>query len=241
MFNLFKSSAWELIKQLDKISKFILLALFITSIICLAIFILKYFFFKRELASVKKLKFKIRNIRDFNDFVVLRKEFEGTLGGYFLEENLMELRKILEAKMKSSESSSSVGEKNILKIGLTENELESFNSGLDLSLSYVNSESEKYLPILSTSFTAGPLVGLLGTVWGLIHVFINIGQEKSADITVVGPGIAEALIVTLAGLVVAIPAMIFFHYFVSKHRRLEQDFIDVAELFYSSVKSVFSK
>lgn len=55
----------------------------------------------------------------------------------------------------------------------------------------------------------GPLLGLLGTIWGVMHVFIAI--QGSFDIKIIAPGIAEALITTLAGLFVAIPASIAYH------------------------------
>ncbi|HBS47853.1 TPA: hypothetical protein DEO28_00800 [Candidatus Dependentiae bacterium] len=242
MLNVFKSSAWELVAQTDKFSKLILIALLVVSVICLAIFIIKYFFYKNELAAVKVLKFKIKHIRDFNELISLRKEFEETLSGKFLEENLLELRKIIESKIKSAESELLNSEKiPTNKVTLTQEDLEDFSEVLDHSLSDINYESEKYLTFLSTSMTAGPLIGLFGTVWGLIHAFINISHEKVADIATVAPGIAEALIVTLVGLVVAIPAMIFFHYFVSKHRRLEQEFIDIADFFFLKIKQTFSK
>lgn len=57
---------------------------------------------------------------------------------------------------------------------------------------------------------SSPLFGLLGTVWGIIHAFMGI--SSGGDLTAVAPGIAEALITTLAGLFVAIPALIFYHF-----------------------------
>ena len=62
--------------------------------------------------------------------------------------------------------------------------------------------------ILVTSANISPLIGLLGTVWGVMYSFINIGEYGSASIAVVAPGIAEALMTTIAGLCVAIPAMV---------------------------------
>ena len=61
--------------------------------------------------------------------------------------------------------------------------------------------------MLATTANASPLIGLLGTVWGVMYAFLNIGQTGSASIAVVAPGIAEALMTTIAGLLVAIPAM----------------------------------
>ena len=102
-------------------------------------------------------------------------------------------------------------------------------------------ESETYLPILGTSAAASPLVGLFGTVWGLIHAFVNISQEKSADIAVVAPGIAEALTTTLAGLIVAIPAMIAFNYFSNELRKQEQQLSHLTDRYLSILKQTYLK
>ena len=67
---------------------------------------------------------------------------------------------------------------------------------------------QKGMGILATAAGVSPLLGLLGTVWGIIYAFINIGQQGSASIDTVAPGVAEALITTLVGLSVAIPALV---------------------------------
>ncbi|MFC1561314.1 MotA/TolQ/ExbB proton channel family protein [Candidatus Latescibacterota bacterium] len=67
---------------------------------------------------------------------------------------------------------------------------------------------QKGMGILATTANVSPLIGLLGTVWGIMYSFINIGERGSVSIDVVAPGIAEALITTIAGLCVAIPAMV---------------------------------
>ncbi len=70
----------------------------------------------------------------------------------------------------------------------------------------------KYMGALATAANVSPLIGLLGTVWGIMYSFMNIGQEGTASIAVVAPGIAEALMTTIAGLCVAIPAMAGHNY-----------------------------
>jgi biopolymer transport protein TolQ len=65
--------------------------------------------------------------------------------------------------------------------------------------------------LLATAASVSPLLGLLGTVWGVMYSFLNIGQVGTASIAAVAPGIAEALMTTIAGLLVAIPAMAGFN------------------------------
>lgn len=83
-------------------------------------------------------------------------------------------------------------------------------------------QEDTYVPFLRTTAEVGTLLGLLGTIWGLIHSFLRISQEQSADIVTVAPGIAEALITTLIGLLVTIPALIFFHAISRKLSLFEQ-------------------
>ncbi|MDQ3556042.1 MAG: MotA/TolQ/ExbB proton channel family protein [Gemmatimonadota bacterium] len=64
--------------------------------------------------------------------------------------------------------------------------------------------------------TVSPLLGLLGTVLGVMHSFVGVAQTGSSSISAVAPGVAEALITTAAGLVVAIPAAIAFNYFTGR-------------------------
>ena len=62
----------------------------------------------------------------------------------------------------------------------------------------------------------GAFIGLFGTVWGIMNAFIGLSQVKSSSIQAVAPGISEALIATAAGLAAAIPAVIFYNYFLGR-------------------------
>lgn len=74
----------------------------------------------------------------------------------------------------------------------------------------------RHIPWLATFGSVGPLLGLLGTVLGVMNAFIGISAKGSGNISAVAPGIAEALIATVAGLAAAIPAVIAYNIFVSK-------------------------
>jgi biopolymer transport protein TolQ len=74
------------------------------------------------------------------------------------------------------------------------------------------------MTFLATTASACPFIGLFGTVWGIMQSFRAIGQSGSTSIAAVAPGISEALVNTAAGLAAAIPAMIFYNYFMGKVR-----------------------
>jgi biopolymer transport protein TolQ len=75
---------------------------------------------------------------------------------------------------------------------------------------------ESTLSFLATTGSASPFIGLFGTVWGIMDTFRGIGTRGSATLAVVAPGISEALIATAAGLAAAIPAVIFYNYYLNK-------------------------
>ena len=78
----------------------------------------------------------------------------------------------------------------------------------------------KFVPSLATIGSVSPLIGLLGTVLGVIDAFIGIATKGSGNIGAVAPGVAEALIATAAALSVAIPAVFGYNIFANRLNRL---------------------
>lgn len=77
---------------------------------------------------------------------------------------------------------------------------------------------EQYVSFLATTAAVAPFIGLFGTVWGILSAFMVIGKTGTSNLATVGPFIAEALVATAVGLFAAIPAVIFYNYFVGKIR-----------------------
>jgi biopolymer transport protein TolQ len=86
---------------------------------------------------------------------------------------------------------------------------------MDVTIQREIARLERYLLVLATVGSAGPFVGLFGTVWGIMTSFRAIAGQQTTSLAVVAPGIAEALFATAMGLVAAIPATIFYNKFVS--------------------------
>ena len=82
---------------------------------------------------------------------------------------------------------------------------------------------EKGMIILSTAVAGGPFIGLLGTVWGVMETFSGIARAHAASLTAMAPGVAGALIATVVGLFVAIPAMFAYNYMVTTVRAITQE------------------
>ena len=87
---------------------------------------------------------------------------------------------------------------------------------------------EKGMIILSTAVAGGPFIGLLGTVWGVMETFSGVAKANAATLTAMAPGVAGALIATVVGLFVAIPAMFAYNLMVTQIRGLTQELDDFA-------------
>ena len=101
------------------------------------------------------------------------------------------------------------------------------------------SEMERLLIFLSTTASTAPFLGLLGTVWGIMSSFLSMGAEGAASLDVVGPGIAEALVTTIAGLAAAIPALVGYNLLVRNVHRKET----IVDLFISRIieQTIFAR
>ena len=101
---------------------------------------------------------------------------------------------------------------------LTPTQLEAFKMVLWKEVSAERDLLGHYLPWLATIGSVGPLLGLLGTVMGMMDAFIGIASKGSGNIGAVAPGVAEALVTTVAGLAAAIPAVIAYNIYVNRVR-----------------------
>jgi len=100
---------------------------------------------------------------------------------------------------------------------------------------------EKYTTFLATTGSTAPFIGLFGTVWGIMTAFKGIGETGSASLSVVAPGIAEALIATAIGLVAAIPAVMGYNHFQNKIRVLVAQMDNFSTEFLNIVQRSFGR
>lgn len=87
---------------------------------------------------------------------------------------------------------------------------------LQIALSQQKLFLERNLGILGTMAASAPLVGLLGTVWGIMRAFHDMGSTGSAAPSVVAAGVAEALVTTAIGLIIAVPALMLYNHFARR-------------------------
>jgi biopolymer transport protein ExbB/TolQ len=98
---------------------------------------------------------------------------------------------------------------------------------------------EKGMIVLSTAVAGGPFIGLLGTVWGVMETFAGIARASSASLTAMAPGVAGALIATVTGLLVAIPAMFAYNFMVTTIRAITQELDGFATRYATQIEHVY--
>jgi biopolymer transport protein TolQ len=104
---------------------------------------------------------------------------------------------------------------------------------LDVAIAREVERLESQLLVLASVASAGPFVGLFGTVWGIMSSFRSIAASKNTSLAVVAPGIAEALFATAIGLFAAIPALIFYNILQGKVARSQARMESFADEFSS--------
>jgi biopolymer transport protein TolQ len=186
----------------------IIIVLFIISIVSLAILIKKLKDFKRAEIQNRSFLRRFRGRTSLAEFYEVRSKVAGPMRRIF-EEAYSEIRK--------AESDADAE-----SIKLTP----AISSAVKRTKMVEVHGFESHLVFIATVVTISPFLGLLGTVWGIMTAFMDIRTFGSAHINIVAPGIAEALITTVVGLCVAIPAVIFYNHLTNRAGKLT-DQLDV--------------
>jgi biopolymer transport protein TolQ len=108
-------------------------------------------------------------------------------------------------------------------ISVEMNSIDNIERALNRARDSESTKLESTLGFLATTGSASPFIGLFGTVWGIMDTFKGIGARGSATLAIVAPGISEALIATAAGLAAAIPAVIFYNYYINRVKTMTQE------------------
>jgi len=113
----------------------------------------------------------------------------------------------------------------------------SLNSALEMAAAVEIKQMKRFMNMLDTMVTVSPLLGIFGTVTGIIRSFEAMGAAGGQNPIAVSGGIAEALITTATGLMIAIPSVAFFNYFNSKI----EDAVHDMETYSTSLEIVYEK
>jgi len=193
------TSLWSFISNASPVVKFVLLILITTSIISWTLIIQRFFYFRQHLLNAKN--FENQFWSKGSDIFHIYSQQSPNLQPYFGLNSIFytgfkEFQRVVNSSKKYPPEAALASIKRAMQI-VTTQEITAF---------------EKHLNFLATVGSTSPYIGLFGTVWGIMSAFRALGiATGQATLTLVAPGIAEALIATAIGLFVAIPAVIAYN------------------------------
>ena len=201
------SNVLDLVLQAGPVAKVVLALLAVFSLVSLAIIFDKWFQVRRARSqTVQFLRAYREGRRPSVVFAAAKKLRESPLAQLYIaaHQEVSGISEVVEHVLDDPED------------GLGGDRLDAVHRAMRRASALEIARLERYLPFLATTASATPFIGLFGTVWGIMSSFHGIGQQGSANLAVVAPGISEALIATAMGLAAAIPAVIGYNFFVNR-------------------------
>jgi biopolymer transport protein ExbB/TolQ len=117
--------------------------------------------------------------------------------------------------------------------------MEHVKRSLETSVAQESLKLESGLILLAIAVSGAPFLGLLGTVWGVMSTFGHVAMQQSATLTAMAPGVAAALITTVAGLLVAIPSMFGYNWLVHNLRVMTVELDNFAQELASKIETEY--
>src|SRR5690554_57411 len=211
----------QMIVEADFTTKFILIVLLLMSLGSWGIILIKLFAYQKSQGANARFFKKFMQIKNFIALPSLCSQSKESALKQLTQDVLEETGKFSEfVSYDSIQHRASLVEDTIQR-----------------SIEALRLQEDSHLSFLAISSNLAPFFGLLGTVWGIMVAFFEIGQHGSADLSMMAPGIAAALITTVAGLLVAIPASAAYNIFVAKNAQNEIAYYN----FGSHVLSLFKR
>jgi biopolymer transport protein TolQ len=224
-----------MVRDMDVFAQIVLIILLFLSVISWAITFHKIAVFRRTNRETEKFLSLFRKRRSLSEVYLSCVSFRRTPLSQMLEAGFKELEDLRRSE-KNPAGSKEISMVEDLELGTRKDRLDVISMTLERVGSEEINRLEKSIVFLATTGNVSPFFGLLGTVWGITHSFTSIGVRGSASLAVVAPGIAEALIATIVGLAVAIPAVMAYNFFNNKLKVISTQVDNFALEFLSAVK-----
>jgi len=233
----FHGNLLEMILASGPMVQLILLLLLFFSVVSWAIILMKY----RAMRKIRKENDMFLDTymksNNLSDIFIESKKFRFSTVAEVFRSGYTELGKVAKVRKDAvKDAESSADDVPAFEMRAIDNVERALNRATEAE----NSKMESFLGFLATTGNACPFIGLFGTVWGIMNAFRGIGMKGSATLAVVAPGISEALIATAAGLAAAIPAVIFYNYYINRTKVITietegfaSEFMNIIERFYA--------
>ncbi|MFZ1981084.1 MAG: protein TolQ [Smithella sp.] len=222
----FNGSLLSMVLDAGVVVKFVLLVLFIFSVVSWAIILLKYRYYRKIKKENDVFNADYLRSNKLSEVMPAAKKYSYSTTAEVFRVGYTELTKINKQEHQSVQGNDEIS------LSSLDNLERSMNKASNTEMTKL----ESALGFLATTGSASPFIGLFGTVWGIMDTFKGIGARGSATLAVVAPGISEALIATAAGLAAAIPAVIFYNYFLNQSKNMVQEMENFAAEFLNIVE-----
>ncbi len=206
--------------------KFVLLVLFIFSVVSWAIIFIKYRYYRKIKQENESFNEDYLRSSKLSDILPAAKKYSFSTIAEVFRVGYSELVQT------NQSASDTTYERDDISLSSLDNLERSMHKASNTEMTKL----ESFLGFLATTGSASPFIGLFGTVWGIMDTFKGIGARGTATLAVVAPGISEALIATAAGLAAAIPAVIFYNYFLNQSKDMGQEMENFASEFLNIVE-----
>jgi biopolymer transport protein TolQ len=225
----FHGSLLSMVVNAGPMVQFVLLLLLIFSVVSWAIIFLKYRYYRKIKKENENFDADYLRCNKLSEVLPAAKKYSYSTTAEVFRVGYAELTKINKQVNESSQGAEDIS------LSSLDNLERSMNKASNTEMTKL----ESALGFLATTGSASPFIGLFGTVWGIMDTFKGIGARGSATLAVVAPGISEALIATAAGLAAAIPAVIFYNYFLNQSKNMVQEMDNFAAEFLNIVERRF--
>lgn len=211
---------WELVLTSSRETQFVLAVLLVFSVVSWYLIVLKWWQFRRMRHLADRFLSEVEKAARLEDAYHAAMRLPPSPYNRLLREGVHFFSELMPGSLKAGPANPGGGGANTATVAerttLTTTQLEALRMVLAKEVAAERDAAARFIPWLATFGSVSPLLGLLGTVLGVMDAFIGIALGGSGNISAVAPGVAEALVTTVAGLAVAVPAVIAYNIFVNR-------------------------
>ena len=204
------TTPWDLVLTSSRETKFVLAILVVFSLVSWYLIFLKWWQFGRLRRQGDRFMTEIEKAARLDDAYHAAMRLPGSPYNRLLREGIHFFSELKPGGLKGD------GPGGAAQGTLTTTQLEALRMVLAKEVAAERDAAARFIPWLATFGSVSPLLGLLGTVLGVMDAFIGIAVGGSGNIGAVAPGVAEALVTTVMGLAVAVPSVMAYNLFVSR-------------------------
>ena len=224
------ASPFYAFEQSDTFGRLIVLLLFLCSVLAWTIIVEKWLSLRHINRRLQAAHKRIDRLTSADELCLGLKDIQGPLRAVAGEAVMVV------ARMQGLQAEPLMtGKKNLAKISI--HSFDQIEAHVERVVDKEIMGMEERLGLLGSIVSAAPFLGLLGTVWGVMIAFCGMAAQGKANINAIAPGVSGALLTTVVGLLVAIPALIGFNLLTNKIKKLTIDLDNAAEQLLGLLKS----